>query len=139
MQRSRECLAPYESHGDEEMGSLVSDTQNALPRHRACCNRKPGNGTRAVFVAISGTSASRERFQRVSVYYPLDPDRSRIFICPTKLSLYVFATIWLPGPLFFFLRQEEGPVNEVHPEPVKPLVNWSELEVFSFKVRRQFR
>lgn len=52
-------------HGDE-MGSLVSDTQSALPRHRARCNRKPGNGTRAVFVAISGTSASRERFQRVS-------------------------------------------------------------------------
>lgn len=49
----------------DEMGSLVSDTQSALPRHRARCNRKPGNGTRAVFVAISGTPASRERFQRV--------------------------------------------------------------------------
>lgn len=65
VQRFRECRCAYERHGDE-MGSLVSDTQSALPRHRACCNRKPGNGTRAVFVAISGTSASRERFQRVS-------------------------------------------------------------------------
>lgn len=59
------------------MGSLVSDTQSALPRHRACCNRKPGNGTRAVFVAISGTSASRERFQRVSTRLT----RTHLYLC----------------------------------------------------------
>lgn len=72
--RERRQSGTSSRHGDEEMGSLVSDTQSALPRHRACCNRKPGNGTRAVFVAISGTSASRERFQPVST--TLDPNAS---------------------------------------------------------------
>jgi hypothetical protein len=48
---------------DVEMGSLVSDTGSALPRHRARCNRKPGNGTsiRGYFGA-----ASALRFKRVS-------------------------------------------------------------------------
>jgi len=50
------------THG-VEMGSLVTDTGSALPRHRARCNRKPGNGTsiRGYFGATSAL-----QFERVS-------------------------------------------------------------------------
>ncbi|KYM95284.1 hypothetical protein ALC62_14195 [Cyphomyrmex costatus] len=46
-----------------EASSLITDTGSALPRHRARCNRKPGNGTsiRGYFGATSAL-----RFERVS-------------------------------------------------------------------------
>jgi len=59
------------THG-VEASSLVTDTGSALPRHRARCNRKPGNGTsiRGYFGATSAL-----RFERVSLL-PLDPKAS---------------------------------------------------------------